>query len=329
MTHAKISLEKSRWKQNRSLGAMSSTDEPVDLEDLDDTVPEEMLWDSDEDSEEGSAIDDVPLEYRLEHWRWRVRVGALSDLDLHDPSEIAQHFHFVIDLLADAYPQVRVAALRTLGKLEPTTLAQHADVVIARLEDSEQSVRVNALDTLGKLEPAMLVQHADVVIARLEDPEEYVRVKALDTLGKLEPAMLAQHADVVISMLKDPEEYVRQVAVATVCKLPLCKQPEPATFRYQVYAVFARLDVLWFRQVQAQVPLRYMLPHFVTRGVDFDNTTSLRSRLLGRLAWYRFRLRRRVKCLALYWYALQYRPSGRGHARDVEKWEQMREMSMP
>ena len=147
---------------------------------------------------------------------------------------------------------------------------------------------------------------------------------ALDTLCKLEPAMLAQHADVVISRLEDPEDYVRQGALDTLCKLP-----EPATFRYQVYAVFARLNVLWFVHPRVKVPLRYMLPYFVTRGVDFDNTTNLRSRLLGRLVWYRFQLRRRVRCLALYWYALQYRPSGPGHARDVEKWEQMREMSMP
>ena len=323
MTHAKI-VGKISLETQRSLGAMSSTDEPVDVEDIEDTIPEEMLWDSDEDSEEGSAIDDVPLEYRLEHWRWRVRVGALSDLDLHDPPEIAQPVHFVIDLLADAYPQVRVAALRTLGKLEPTTLAQHADVVIARLEDSEHDVRREALETLNMLHPPALVQHASAVVARLEDDDWDMRGAALELLGKLEPAALAQYAFALVARLKDSEWYVCQVALDTLCKLP-----EPATFRYQVYAVFAGLHVHWFRQVQAQVPLRYMLPHFVTRGVDFDNTTNLRSRLLGRLAWYRFRLRRRVKCLALYWYALQYRPSGPGHARDVEKWEQMREMSMP
>ena len=79
---------------------MSSTDEPVDVEDIEDTIPEEMLWDSDEDSEEGSAIDDVPLEYRLEHWQ-----------ALHDPPEIAQHVHFVIEELGHPYWQVRSEAL--------------------------------------------------------------------------------------------------------------------------------------------------------------------------------------------------------------------------
>ena len=50
---------------------------------------------------------------------------------------------------------------------------------------------------------------------------------------------------------------------------------------------------------------------------------SLCSGVLGRLKWYRHRLRLRVQRLALYWYALPYRPSGPDHARDVEAWDRM------
>ena len=99
--------------------------------------------------------------------------------------------------------------------------------------------------------------------------------------------------------------------------------PEPATFRHQVYAVFARLDTAMFDIAGAKQALRCILPRFVTWEVDFDSDANLRSRLLGRLAWHRFRLRRRVECLALYWYALLYRPSGPGHAREVATWAQM------
>ena len=81
-----------------------------------------------------------------------------------------------------------------------------------------------------------------------------------------------------------------------------------------------------------------MLPRYVRyaiRGVDCNELLSreldhgeveeLRSRLLGRVAWYRCRIRLRVRSLSLYWYALPYRPSGPGHARDVEAWGQMNE----
>ena len=79
------------------------------------------------------------------------------------------------------------------------------------------------------------------------------------------------------------------------------------------------------------------LPRFVTRsidfalalgaGADFDdvdfNYNFARRQLLARLAWYRCRIRLRVQRLALYWYALPYRPNGPGHARDVEAWDRM------
>ena len=106
----------------------------------------------------------------------------------------------------------------------------------------------------------------------------------MDTLGKLEPAKLAEHAGAVVARLEDSDERVRARALDLLRGLP-----------------------------------RYVSEHHV----DIFDSRPVRSRLLGRLGWYRYRLRMRVRRLALYWYALPYRPSGPGHARDVEAWEQM------
>ena len=57
-------------------------------------------------------------------------------------------------------------------------------------------------------------------------------------------------------------------------------------------------------------------------GMDYSGVCC---GLRGRLSWYKCRLGLRVKRLALYWYALPYRPSGPGHARDVEAWDRMNE----
>ena len=54
-----------------------------------------------------------------------------------------------------------------------------------------------------------------------------------------------------------------------------------------------------------------------------DVRSRLRSRLLARLRWYVYGLRLRLQRIALYWYALPYRPSGPGHSRDVVAWESM------
>ena len=67
------------------------------------------------------------------------------------------------------------------------------------------------------------------------------------------------------------------------------------------------------------------------RDIDFvsvnmlsaDVRSRLRSRLLARQRWYMNGLRLRVQRIALYWYALPYRPSGPGHSRDVVAWESM------
>ena len=154
-----------------------------------------------------------------------------------------------------------------------------------------------ALETLGKLDPATLSQHAGAVAAMLGDSDATIRAQALETLGKLDPATLSQHAAAVVGMLDDSDEGVRLKALGPLSALP----------------------------------------RDITRGIDMDSAEfrqgvegnemwfcdDLRSQLLGRLRWHRCRLRWRVQRLALYWYALPYRPSGPGHARDVEEWDRI------
>ena len=297
------------------------------------------------------------------HWsHWRARQRALETLGKLEPTTLALYADAVVAWLTVSFDWcVRVAALQTLGTLEPRTLVQYAADVIARLEDDESFVRRSALETLAKLEPATLVQYAGVVVARLEDPSgDYgdwrvrkaaletlsrlaqsssfaqhafavvamledsdwqVRQGALKTLGELKPATLAWHADAVVARLTDSAEEVRFEALRTLGEL------EPATLVQYANAALARLedddnDV----RDEAMLTL-HALPRFVTRPVGFFDCRGLRSRLLGRIGWYRCRLRLRVRSLALYWYALPYRPSGPGHARDVEAWDRMDERS--
>ena len=215
---------------------------------------------------------------------------------------------------------VRQAALNTLMYLEPTSLAQHADAVVARLEDSYGQVREDAVDTLGTLEPATLAQYADALVVRLEDSKWSVRLAALYTLGKLGPATLAHHAKAVAARLEDSSFNVCRQALLTLGEL------EPATLALQAGAVIARChySVVWARQLAWNTFLE-RLPRAITRNIDLtsEDAHTVRSQLLGRVAWYRCRLRLRVRRIALYWYALPYRPSGPGHARDVEAWERM------
>ena len=192
--------------------------------------------------------------------------------------------------------RAELAALATLAELDPAAIAEQADAVIARLEDSDQVVRYEALETLGKLEPATLAQHADAVIARLEDEDECVRKAALFTLGKLGPAALAQYAFAVVARLEDSYCKVRAMACHTLTMLP----------RYVRFAT---------RGVDCK--------ELLSRALDHGEVKELRSRLLGRMAWYKCRIRLRVRIISLYWYALLYRPSGPGHTRDVEAWDHM------
>ena len=102
------------------------------------------------------------------------------------------------------------------------------------------------------------------------------------TLGELEPATLAQYANAVFNLLED-------------------------THSVWVGNTFTTMSALVTRTLRG-------LPRFVTHDVDF-HAPDLRSRLLGRLGWYKCRLIMRVRRHAIYWYALPYRPSGPGHAR--------------
>ena len=82
-------------------------------------------------------------------------------------------------------------------------------------------------------------------------------------------------------------------------------------------------------QTLGKLALATLAPHFdavlTRRGDRVEKVREKARQLSGRLRWYRCRLRLLcVERLALYWYALPYRPSGPGHTRDVRKWDQMR-----
>ena len=193
------------------------------------------------------------------------------------------------------------------------------EVLLSWLEDDDWKVRSRALGTLYKLGPATIAQHALAVIMRMKDPDWSVSTSAVFILSEMEPTVLAQHADALHALLEHSNHFVRVRALRTLFQL------EPATLAWHANAVVARLeDSDIFVRDEALATLK-ALPHVVTRGVDL-RSTDVRSRLLGRLAWHRFRLLKRVQRIALYWYALPYRPSGAGHARDVEAWAQMVEI---
>ena len=148
----------------------------------------------------------------------------------------------------------------------------------------------------------------------LEDSAFCVRTAALETLGWLEPATLAQYADAVVGMLEDV--YCVRAALKTLGAL------EPATLGQHAHAVLLCLEHSSKCVREAACIALRSLPRYITTGYISD-PRPVRSRLLGRLAWYRCRLRWRVQRLAFYWDELPYRPSGPGHARDVEAWGQM------
>ena len=197
--------------------------------------------------------------------------------------------------------QVRKEALKTLGKLEPTLgklepaeFVELARDVALELVDPHWAVRKEALQTLGKLEPATLVEHAAMVaFCLIADSSAVVRRQASETMRKLEPP---QHADAVSAWFVHSQKHVREAALETLGKLAL------ATLAPHLNAVVAmRCDTHAHVREKAR-------------------------RLSGRLRWYRCRLRLLcVERLALYWYALPYRPSGPGHARDVAAWDRMHE----
>ena len=237
---------------------------------------------------------------RFEDTDWQVRKEALKTLGKLEPATLVQHAEDVALSLKDSSPVVRWQALKTLGKLEPATLVEHAGRVGVQLEDPHWAVRKAALKTLRKLKPATLAQHAAAVLARLYDSKPLVRKTALETLGKLEPATLAQHAEAVIAMLDTYCPAVREAALETLGKFALATLAPHAD------------DVIACGAI----------------AMCDDSRPDVRDkarRLSARLRWYNCRLRLRVERLALYWYALPYRPSGPGHARDVAAWDRMNE----
>ena len=207
----------------------------------------------------------------------------------------------VVARLEDSDWRVRREALATLGKLDPATLAQHAEAVVARLEDSVLNVRFCSLTALAKLEPATLAEYAEAVVLKLEDSDADVRSRALVVLRKMGPAAFAEHAHAVLDRLEDTEMNDNEFGFSLSW----------------LGAVFndERVRDVAMRTLRA-------LPSSITRDVDFE-APNLRSRLLGRAVWYRCRRIFRARRIAFYWYALPYRPSGPGHARDVEAWETM------
>tara|TARA_B100000524_G_scaffold333264_1_gene220985 strand:+ start:1104 stop:1808 length:705 start_codon:yes stop_codon:yes gene_type:complete len=206
----------------------------------------------------------------------------------------------------DSNKEVRSMALYTLEQLEPAALVQHADALVSKLEDSDGRVQLKALGALGRLDPAALVQHANAVVLMLEAPEKETRCRALLVLRKMGPKALAKHVGAVLDRLEDTERNLDdETNINLAYETPW-------------------LGSVFENDTVGDVALRTLraLPSFVTRNVNFW-ASDLRSRLLHRLRWYRYVQRLRVQRIALYWYALLYRPGGPGHARDVEAWETM------
>ena len=146
-----------------------------------------------------------------------------------------------------------------------------------------------ALAVLRRVDPVVIAQHADIVTSWFNISFERMRIAALRSTRVLfDAATLLQHAGSVIARLEDSDECVRCAAFDALQRLPRC-----------------------------------VLRGLSLESDDLNSLNKLSSRLLGRLGWYKCRLRLRVKGVALLWYALPYRPSGPGHARDVQTWDQM------
>ena len=280
---------------------------------------------------------------KLEDSHASVRFTALGVLKSMGPEIVAQHADAVVLKLADSVGDVRWAALALLMELDPAAVAQHAGAIVVKLVDSNSVLRFMGELLLTKLlDPAAIAQYADALVLNLEAPHAIVRCQALQVLIELEPAVLAQHADAIVLKLEDPHPNVRCQALLALGKMG------PAALVQHASAVLNSLydtvtitvvcppekyepiemkgvDIASVGDTVHDVAMRtlHKLPGFVTHEVDFE-AANLRSRILGRLGWYRYRLRQRCWMgLALYWYALPYRPSGPGHARDVEAWDRM------
>ena len=144
---------------------------------------------------------------------------------------------------------------------------------------------------------------------------------ALAVLRRVDPVVIAQHADIVISWFNISFERMRMAALRSPRVLF-----DAATLVQHAGSVIARLEDSDECVRCAAFDALQRLPRCVLRGLSLESD-DLSSRLLGRVLWYKCRLRLRVKGVALFWYALPYRPSGPGHARDVQTWDQMNQRS--
>ena len=216
----------------------------------------------------------------------------LSDLTTEVTAEAATA---ATQAVAAKLPALLFAALdkRTDGVVGSVSGRLDAEAVRDRKVSDERELGT-FLDWLGLPVPTNLAQRTGAALVLLLR-RPYLRMEALRILGKLEPAILAPHAIAVCGMLLASNPKVRVEAVRTL----------------------------------------RALPRFITRGVNFDSQEAraremggfrlgdLRRHVVGRLGWYKCRLRLRVRSLVFHWYALPYRPSGPGHARDVKAWDQM------
>ena len=144
---------------------------------------------------------------------------------------------------------------------------------------------------------------------------------ALAVLRRVDPVVIAQHADIVTSWFNISFERMRMAALRSTRVLF-----DAATLLQHAGSVIARLEDSDECVRCAAFDALQRLPRCVLRGLSLESD-DLSSRLLGRVLWYKCRLRLRVKGVALFWYALPYRPSGPGHARDVQTWDQMNQRS--
>ena len=145
---------------------------------------------------------------------------------------------------------------------------------------------------------------------------------ALAVLRRVDPVVIAQHADIVTSWFNISFERMRMAALRSTRVLF-----DAATLLQHAGSVIARLEDSDECVRCAAFDALQRLPRCVLRGLSLESD-DLSSRLLGRVLWYKCRLRLRVKGVALFWYALPYRPSGPGHTRDVEAWRRMQELRL-
>ena len=244
--------------------------------------------------------------------------------------------------LGNSDRRVRSAALVAMARLEPeelghcrdpVLLAQHADAVVAMLDDPAWPVRKSALGYLRILEPAAQSQYRDAIAARLEDPNWDIRYDALWIMGWFHPATIAKYAGIIAATLDEVSNdeiwwCFAYDALNTLGKL------EPEALVQYASSVAAKLDDRLKPSVRGKAfDILSALPHYITRGIDFtseelrtrvvthSDSSDLRSRLVGRAGWYRYLQRMRGRPIAIYWYALPYRPGGPGYVRDVEAWD--------